>query len=68
MNWRVGMSLVMAAVWLGVAIYFLAQPEVQFAFGKSHLIGWLAVLFLLWNILRAGLAWSRPKRSHERPF
>lgn len=68
MNTRVVFSLVLALIWLVAGLYFLLGPKLEFAFGDSRLMGWLALLLMLWNILRAGLVWSRPKRTHGPPF
>lgn len=68
MNARVVLSLAFALVWLAAGLYLLLGPKREFGFGDSRLMGWLALLLMLWNILRAGLVWSRPKRTHERPF
>jgi hypothetical protein len=68
MNGRVIISLVMAVIWLGIGVYFLVSERVAFAFADSKMVGWLAMILVLWNVLRAGLTWSKPRRTHEPPF
>jgi hypothetical protein len=68
MNTRVIFSLVLGLIWLGGAVYCFAFAPAEFAFGNAQLFGWVCALLALWNVLRIMLLWSKPKRSHERPF
>jgi hypothetical protein len=68
MNTRVIFSLVLGVIWLGGAVYCLFFAPAEFAFGNAQLFGGLCVLLALWNVLRMLMVWSKPKRSHERPF
>lgn len=60
MNLRAILSLVMALIWLVFGLYLLfAHPHWGLPFGDTTLsIGWVAMLFVLWNIVRAALVWK----------
>jgi hypothetical protein len=57
MNPTVMIRLAFAAVWLGLAVYFLFSPAVQLGGLDLRLAGWAALALMVWNLARAYFAW-----------
>ncbi len=58
MKFRLGLYLVGSALWLAAALYIFYAPRFE-VWGKQRWsAGVLALALMLWNLVRAWLAWQ----------
>jgi hypothetical protein len=65
-RFAVGVNLALALAWLVVAILLLGG---WVELPQAGIVGFLAVLMVVWNLVRAYLTWNRARRvghPHER--
>lgn len=68
MKFRLGLHVMLALVWLAMALYVFFSSHFQVWGQHRYSAGVLALALMLWNLARGWLAWQvarRQAREHE---